>query len=257
MLTPIEAPSLSRLTNIRHGFFTTEGGVSSGIYATLNCGRGSNDDIHAVDENRRRVARHLGASSDDVVTPYQIHSPNVVAIDALVDRTALPKADGAVTATPGLAIGILTADCTPVLFADPEAGIVGAAHAGWRGAVGGVLDQTVAKMVALGAVRSRIKAAIGPCIHQDAYEVGHDFENNLVTEDPANAAFFRIPDGAAKPHFDLPGYVATRLLGLEISTIDSISQCTRTNESIFFSYRRSQANKAEDYGRQISAILVA
>ncbi len=256
MLKPIEATNLARLSNIRHGFFTTEGGISAGIYASLNCGRGSNDELSAVNENRRRVAGHLGANTDDVVTPYQVHSPDVLIATDIIDHNDLPKADAVVTATPGLAIGILTADCTPVLFADADAGIVGAAHAGWRGAVAGVLEQTIKKMLELGAERSRIQAAIGPCIHQASYEVGHDFEENLILQNSANTVFFSIPEPGARPHFDLPGYISQQLQGLGVAVNGGASQCTHTNDSLFFSYRRSQAAGAADYGRQISAILV-
>ncbi|MGH1417314.1 MAG: peptidoglycan editing factor PgeF [Hyphomicrobiaceae bacterium] len=256
MLEPIEATNLSQFANIRHGFFTIRGGVSSGIYASLNCGRGSNDAIDAVNENRRRVAHHLGATGDDVVTPYQIHSADVVVATAIFDLDALPKADAVVTSTPGLAIGVLTADCTPVLFADAEAGVVGAAHAGWRGAVGGVLDQTIAKMIELGAEKSRIQAAVGPCIHQPAYEVGHDFAEDFIQKDLTNTVFFNTARPGTRPHFDLPGYVSHRLQWLGVTAYDGTTQCTHMNESLFFSYRRAQSAGAGDYGRQISAILV-
>ncbi len=257
MLNPFLAPKLADHAQIKHGFFTREGGVSSNIYDSLNCGRGSKDDPTAVHENRNRVAHHLGAMHSDVLTPYQVHSPDVFIAEDLIAADDLPKADGVVTARPGLAIGILTADCTPVLFADPEAKVVGAAHAGWRGALSGVLANTVKTMESLGADRARMHVAIGPCIHQAAYEVGPEFKQALADEDIENEAFFVQSAPNARPHFDLPAYVKHKLKSLEIGTIETIDHCTRQNESKFFSYRRSQSQNAPDYGRQISAILVA
>lgn len=256
MLEPIQADNLAMLSGIRHGFFTRQGGASRGIYKSLNCGPGSKDDPVAVIENRARVAAHLGSSADDVQTLYQVHSPSALAVDTLTPRETLPQADALVTATRGLAVGVLTADCTPVLFADPEAKVVGAAHAGWRGAIGGVLEATVAAMEGLGAERGRIFAAIGPTISPAAYEVGPEFEIEFLEKDPKSAGFFSRPKGAPKPHFDLPGYVASRLAGLRLQSIEARAHCTYENESLFFSYRRSQHRSEPDYGRQISAIVV-
>ena len=256
MLNPCRANNLNPLKNIEHGFFTREGGVSEGIYTTLNCGRGSNDDPAAVSENRRRVAYKLGAHHSDIVTPYQIHSADVITVCDPLSYDNLPKADGIVTATPGLAIGVLTADCAPVLFADPVAGIVAAAHAGWRGAVAGVLQQTIERMMKAGAQKSNIHAAVGPCINQNAYEVGHEFEAELTSQNIENKKYFAIPPRRTKPHFDLPAFVLDQLHAQNIASVDSIKHCTRENESLFFSYRGAQAAELPDYGRQISAILV-
>ena len=254
---PLTAACLTELEGIRHGFFGREGGTSEGIYASLNCGLGSRDDRAAVTENRARVARYLGASSAGVVTVHQTHSAVAVTIEAPPPRDRLPKADAIVTRTPGLVIGALAADCAPVLFADPEARVIAAAHAGWRGATGGVLEAAIAAMVAAGATRSHIRAAVGPCINQDAYEVGPEFEAEVLALDPANARFFTRPRAESRPRFDLPGYVAARLGRAGIGAIERRSPCTDSNESEFFSYRRSQRLGHPDYGRQISAIVVA
>ena len=256
MLEPIESPLLAALPGIRHGFFTRQGGVSEGIYAELNCGPGSADDPAAVRENRARVAGHLGGQHDDVATLYQIHSGDAVAIDALTTPDNRPKADGVVTNVPGLVIGILTADCGPVLFADAEAKVVGAAHAGWRGAVGGVLAATVAQMEKLGARRERIVAAVGPCINQQSYEVGPDFEATLLEGCPDNSRFLARAEPNSKAHFDLPGFIVSQLDKLGLAQIERKSPCTYVNESQFFSFRRSTHRSEPDYGRQISAIVV-
>lgn len=257
MLQPISAANLAALHGIRHGFFTRPGGVSDGIYAGLNCGLGSSDDSARVLENRRRVCEHLGGAHGAVVTLYQEHGTTALAIDKPVDRDSLPKADAVVTSTPGLVIGVLTADCGPLLFADPDAKIVAAAHAGWRGAVGGIIESTIAEMERIGAKRSRIAAALGPCINQNAYEVGAEFEANVIARDPAGARFFARSNAKAKPHFDLPGYVLNRLRGAGITNIVNEARCTHATESLFYSYRRTTQRKETDYGRQISAIVVA
>lgn len=256
MLRPITAENLEAVAGVRHGFFTREGGVSSGLYASLNCGFGSDDGRAAVSENRARVAAHLGAPNPFVLTPYQVHSAEAVIVKTPFAMVDLPRADALVTDTPGLAIGVLTADCAPVLFADPEARIVGAAHAGWRGAVNSVLEATLAKMEELGASRSKIIAAIGPCISQQNYEVGEDFEANLVEVNAANKEFFIRAPGEARPRFDLPGYVASRLRAAGVGEIGLASSCTYASESSFFSYRRATHRNEAIYGRQISAILV-
>lgn len=256
MLSPVTAPELYALTGIRHGFFTREGGVSGGLYASLNCGFGSNDDKAAVAENRARVARHLSASYAGVTTPYQVHSAEAVIVEKPIGMDDLPRADAVVTMVPGLTIGVLAADCTPVLFADAQAGVVAAAHAGWRGAVSGILEATLTKMEEIGARRSRIVAAVGPCIHQDSYEVGEEFEANLLALDASNARFFTRGPAGTRPRFDLPGYVVWRLSACGIGGIGIASPCTYTNESRFFSYRRATHRSEADYGRQISAILV-
>lgn len=253
-IQPVVAGNLTE-AGIRHGFFTRDGGVSTGIYTGLNCGVGSSDETTLVLENRARVARYLGATEDDVVTLYQVHSAQALAVEGPVARSALPKADAVVTRTRGLAIGVLTADCTPVLLADSAAGVVGAAHAGWRGAAGGVLEAAVAAMEGLGAARSRIVAAVGPTISQAAYEVGADFEQALAAADVESAEFF-VPGAHGKAHFDLPGYVVHRLRRAGIANIERQTLCTYAHESQLFSYRRATHRREPDYGRQISAIVV-
>ncbi|MDX2307792.1 MAG: peptidoglycan editing factor PgeF [Hyphomicrobium sp.] len=255
-LAPATSPLLDALPGIRHGFFTREGGISLGIYASLNCGLGSGDDPQKVLENRGRVAAHLGAAMPEVVTLYQTHSAVALAVAHAVARDDLPKADAVVTATPGLAVGVLTADCAPVLFADPVARVVAAAHAGWRGAKGGILAATVAEMERLGAVRSRITATVGPCISQSNYEVGPEFEADFVAGEAADARFFMRTEPFAKPHFDLQGLVLDRLARLGIAAASAVNMCTYGNESILFSYRRTQHRREPEYGRQISAIVV-
>jgi len=256
MLEPIEADCLKSLTGIRHGFFTRAGGVSEGIYASLNCGPGSRDAPDNVADNRQRIARHLGATTSDVVTLYQVHSATALPVSGPVAAEDRPKADAVVTATPGLAIGILTADCAPVLFADPDARVVGAAHSGWRGAVGGVLAATVAEMERLGAQRERIRAAIGPCISREAYEVGPEFELEFLKSCSDNTRFFFRNSPNARSHFDLPAFVEEQLKRAGIGRIERQTACTYKNESYFYSYRRSQHREEGDYGRQISAIVV-
>lgn len=255
-LSPLVAKNLSALAGIRHGFYTRQGGTSAGIYASLNCGLGSNDQQTSVLENRARVCAQLGGTSGSVVTLYQVHGATALTVTAPITGQPLPKADAVVSNTPGLVIGVLTADCTPVLFADRHARVVAAAHAGWRGAVGGILDAAIAEMERLGARRDRILAAIGPTIGPNAYEVGPNFEADVLSRDPASASFFSR-NGAQKPHFDLPGYVYARLAKSGIQGVELNAPCTYTNESIFFSYRRSQHRNEPDYGRQISAIVVA
>lgn len=256
MISPVEALNLKSVNGVRHGFFTRQGGVSGGIYSALNCGLGSSDDSANVSENRRRVAEHLDANHSGVITLYQIHGATALTVERPVSRDALPKADAIVTATPGLAIGVLTADCTPILFSDFDGRIVAAAHAGWRGAIAGILESTIAEMERLGAQRSRIRAAVGPSINQPAYEVGPDFEAEVSGLDKSSSRFFSR-DFGPRPHFDLPGYVIERLARAGITDIEAQTSCTYQSESQFFSYRRSQQRKNGDYGRQISAIVVA
>ena len=255
MPKPVTADCLAAMAGIKHGFFTRSGGVSQGGYASLNCGLGSKDDPAAVAENRARVARYLAAES--LITAHQIHSAIAVVVDAAWRVEARPRADAMVSCVQGLALGVLTADCAPVLFADPRAGVVGAAHAGWRGALGGVIEATLAAMEKLGAKRGHIVAAVGPCITQPAYEVGGEFKQQFLTCDPDSGQFFAQPGGdpSARPHFDLPGYVLHRLARAEIAA-SGPSPCTFAGQEDFFSYRRSQARNEPDYGRQISAIVL-
>jgi polyphenol oxidase len=241
---------------IRHAFFTRDGGVSEGIFASLNCGLGSGDDKDKVLENRRRAAAALDRATDELVTCYQVHSPQVAIVDRPWRREDRPRADAMVTRMPGIALGILTADCVPVLFADAEARIIGAAHAGWRGAVSGVLEATVTAMTNLGAAPKRIAATIGPCIAQPSYEVGPEFPAPFLAEDAANAAFFVAAARAGHFLFDLPGYVARRLGRLGLKRIARTGGDTAAEPDRFFSYRRSCLKKEPDYGREISAITL-
>lgn len=258
MTEPLTARCLTGLPGIRHGFFTRQGGVSQGIYASLNCGHGSSDAPEAVSENRRRVAAALGQSdAANVLTLYQVHSATAVVVDRPLPRAALPKADALVTRTPGLVVGALAADCAPVLLADPEARVVAAAHAGWRGALAGVVEAAIEAMEGLGAARSRIRAAVGPCIGQAAYEVGPEFEAQFLEADPAHARFFKRPDPTGRPRFDLPAFVESRLAGAGIAAFERQSPCTFNDASLFFSYRRTTKAKDLDYGRQISAIVLS
>jgi YfiH family protein len=259
--TVLQAEALAGLDGVRHGFFTREGGVSRGDYAALNVGLGSNDVRGDVVENRRRVAAHLGARVDgqaypDIVTNYQVHSAEAVIVDAPFGAAGPPKADALVTNRPGLAIGALTADCAPVLFADAAAGVVAAAHAGWRGAAAGVLASTVAAMEQLGARRDRIRASIGPAIGRDNYEVGPEFKARFLEQAPGNAQFFAIPPGRARDHFDLAGYCRHQLDGFGLERVEDLGRCTYADESLFFSFRRKTHRKEADYGRQIAAIVV-
>ena len=252
----LQAASLAALAGIRHAFFTREGGVSDGVYASLNGGPGSDDAPGKVAENRARMAAALAVKPERLLTCYQIHSPKVVEARAPWTFEARPHADAIVTREPGLGIGVSTADCGPVLFADPQARVVGAAHAGWRGALAGVLEATVQAMERIGAARSRIVAAAGPMIRQPNYEVGSDLIEKFVAADPDNARFF----AAGRPGhamFDLPGYVSSRLTRLGIAAIDDLALCTYADSGRFFSYRRTTHRGEPDYGRHVNAIALS
>jgi YfiH family protein len=252
----LQARNLASRGTIRHGFFTRRGGVSTGVYESLNGGLGSDDDKEAVGENRARMAEALGVSPDRFVTCYQIHSPQVVVADEPWRRDEAPRADAIVTRTPGLAIGVATADCGPVLFADADAGVVGAAHAGWKGALAGVVEATLDEMEKLGARRSRIAVALGPMIRQANYEVGSDLVERFRAANPANAAFFR--PGARPGHslFDLPGYIAARLAAAGIVDVEDLGFCTYADSDRFYSYRRATHRGETDYGRHINAVAL-
>ena len=251
----IKAPELGGLSGIGHGFFTRQGGISTGIYASLNCGLGSNDDPAHVLENRARVAATLGVKTANLVSAYQVHGITVAEVETPWSPGDGPHADAMVTRGHGVALGILTADCTPVLLADAKAGVIGAAHAGWRGAKGGVVDAVVAAMVRIGAKRTDIVAAVGPTIGQASYEVGEAFRDAFVGDIPDAADFFATPAGG-KPHFDLPGFVVSRLMKLGLAAVDRIDADTCAEPDLFFSYRRSCHAAEPDYGRQLSAIAL-
>ena len=252
MSAPYETANI--LAGVRHGFFGREGGVSSGIYASLNAGTGSNDDPANVLENRTRIAAAFGIDRDHLTGVHQVHSPTAVFIDAPWQGER-PRADALVTTTPSLAISILTADCTPILFADREAKVIGAAHAGWRGALGGVIERTLRLMEKHGAQRARIAAAIGPCIHQNSYEVGPEFEAEFTNADPAFARFF-VPGSDDRFHFDLPGFCASRLTTAGITQIETLPLDTYAESTRLHSHRRSVHEKASDYGRNCSVIML-
>jgi polyphenol oxidase len=257
MLQPIQSKLLAELPSIRHGFFTRQGGVSAGVYGSLNCGLGSGDARDAVLENRDRVARHLGASGSQLLTCHQIHSATAVIVDAPWAADAQPKADAIVTRTRGLVLATLAADCTPILFADREAGIIAAAHAGWKGALGGIVEATVVAMEQLGAHRSRICAALGPCIGPAAYEVGADFEASFIAREPTYSRFFTRKSNTARPLFDMPGFAEHQLRTARLGSVENASACTYAAPERFFSYRRMTHAGDADYGRQISAIVLA
>lgn len=244
----------SILSGIQHGFFGREGGVSNGIYASLNAGTGSDDDPAAVAENRARIAAALGVERTHLIGVHQVHSPEAVFVDGPW-KDERPKADALVTKTPGLAISVLTADCTPVLLADRDAGIIAAAHAGWRGALAGVLQNTVLTMMAHGAVQARIQAAIGPCIQQPSYEVGPEFEDAFIAKDISAADYFVLGKGDRRL-FDLPRFCVNRLRFAGVTDVEVLPLDTYTEESRLFSHRRSVHRRENGYGRNCGAIAL-
>lgn len=250
----IEAPSLRGLPGIRHAFFTRKGGVSSGIYESLNGGLGSSDNTEHVLENRARMARSLSVEPTHLLACWQVHSPDAVLATTPWAREDSPKADAIVTRTPGIGAGISMADCGPVLFADPHAGVVAATHAGWKGAFGGVLANTVALMEQQGATRSHIRAAIGPLIRQPSYEVGDEFRSRFITEDDGFARFFAAAPKAGHWQFNLPGFIALRLEQAGVGAIEDLGLDTYSNPDLFYSYRRTTHQGEADYGRLIAAI---
>jgi len=252
----LQASSLAMLDRIRHAFFTRSGGVSQGVYASLNGGVGSNDAPDKVAENRARMATTLGVNPDRLLTPYQIHSSDVVVADKPWTRENRPRADAIVTRVPRLAIGVSTADCGPLLLADSEAGVVGAAHAGWRGALIGVIEATIATMERIGADRGRITAALGPTIRQPNYEVGPEFVERFVAADPGNARFFTASQRTGHAMFDLTGYIAERVRQAGITQFEDLGLCTYAEPERFFSYRRTTLHAEPDYGRHINAIAL-
>jgi YfiH family protein len=252
----IKAETLT-LPGIRHAFFTRQGGVSAGVYASLNGGIGSRDSADQVADNRARMAAALGVEPDRLLTAYQIHSPHVVTVEAPWTTETRPRADAIVTRTCALAVGVTTADCGPVLFADPQAGVIGAAHAGWRGALTGVVEATVDAMERLGAERGQIRAVLGPMIRQGNYEVGPDLIARFHAEDSASDRFFQAAAREGHALFDLAGYIAARLRRADIRQGEDLWLCTYADTDRFFSFRRSTHRAEADYGRHVNAIVLA
>jgi YfiH family protein len=241
------------LTGVRHAFFTREGGVSQGVYASLNGGTGSKDAPEAVAENRRRMTEHLGATA--LLVPYQIHSPFCLALTQPWDGER-PKCDALATATPGLALGVTGADCGMILFADKQAGVIGAAHAGWQGAIGGVLESTLHSMEVLGARRADVTAVLGPTIGAKSYETGPEFVARFLAADAAYADFFTPSGRDGHNLFDLPGFIGHRLRAAGVGEFTDLGLDTYGEETRFFSYRRTTHRSEPDYGRLISAIVL-
>ncbi len=242
---------------IRHAFFTRQGGVSGGLFASLNCGFGSGDDPHKVAKNREIAAAQLGVAPARLVSCHQVHGTQTITVEEAWRREHNPRADAMVTTVPGIALGILAADCAPVLFADAEARVIGAAHGGWRGALAGVMEATVAAMAALGASAERIRAGIGPCIAQPSYEVGPEFAQAFAAGDQGSGSFFKPGARAGHFLFDLPGYIAHRLGRLGLAAIERAPHDTAAEEALFFSYRRACLRREPDYGRGLAAIALA
>lgn len=247
---------LSALAHISHGFFTRKGGASSGDYDSLNCGFGSGDERGNITRNRAAIASSLGVEPENLLTVYQHHSPDTYVVSESWKPEDAPKADAMVTNQPGIALGILTADCAPVLFADPKAKVIGAAHSGWSGAISGVVESTLAAMMALGADRDNICVRVGPTIGPSSYEVGPEFHVRFMDKHPGNFRFFKPSDKAKHYMFDLPGFVCKALKDIGLKNVEWTGQCTYENEDQFFSYRRATHRKEADYGRQISVIAL-
>jgi YfiH family protein len=249
------SPLLSAIPGLRHAFFTREGGVSDGIYASLNGGIGSQDDPAHVTENRRRMAEQMGVTPERFLSVWQTHSPDAVVVTGPWEGASRPRADAMVTRIEGLAIGVTAADCGPILFVDPNARVIGAAHAGWKGALTGILETTVDAMEKLGAERSGIVAAIGPLIRQHSYEVGGEFVERFVEADAENALFFVPSTREGHAMFDLAGFIRTRLENAGVLMIDDTGIDTYSDER-FYSYRRSVHRGEPDYGRHVHSIAL-
>ena len=257
-LSPIKHDALAAVSGVRHSFFTRPGGLSLGIYAGLSAGLGSDDERDHVVENRRRMAEELGVGAAMLASPHQVHSPDVVVTNTAWNSGGVaerPKADGIVTTKPGLAIGIFTADCGPVLFADGEAGVIGACHAGWKGALGGVLENTIEVMCENGAERANITAILGPTISQKNYQVGPGFPDPFLEQSPDNASYFASSDKPDHYQLDLTGYIVDRIARTGVKSA-SVERCTYEEEDNFYSYRRTTHRREADYGRQLSAIVL-
>lgn len=256
---PLRSPLLDTVDSsadkrIVHGFFTRRGGISTGIYAGLNVGGGSDDVAAHVEHNRQLVAKTLGVAAENLMTVHQVHSPDVLTITAPF-QPPRPKADAMVTNVPGIALGALSADCGPVLFADHQAGVIGSAHAGWRGALSGVLENTIEAMINLGAKRENIVAVLGPTIGPDNYEVGPEFYAEFTAKDPSYQSYFRPSSNDEHKMFDLWRFITDRLTAAGIKA-SALEQCTYAHEDQFFSYRRATHRNEPDYGRQIAAIAI-
>lgn len=257
MMAPRETAPALGLQGLAHGFFSRAGGVSTGLYATLNTGPGSRDDPSHVAENRARCARALGVAPANLATLYQVHSPDVVFVDGPFDTAeGPPRADAMVTERPGIALGVLSADCMPWLFVDPEAKIIAAAHGGWRGTLAGILENTVAAMVEKGAAPDRIRAAVGPCLRQPNFEVGEDLVSAFRERHDGVERFFAPGAAPDKRQFDLAGFASERLRACGVEAIDDIGLCTLGERSRYFSYRASGQAGESDYGRNLSAIAL-
>jgi YfiH family protein len=251
----VTSPALA-LPGIAHAFFTREGGVSGGVYASLNGGRGSADEAAAVAENRARMAATLGVTPERFATPYQIHSANAVEATEAWPAADAPRADAVVSRTPGLAIGVTIADCGPILMADADAGVVAAAHAGWKGALGGVIEAALDRMEAAGARRAQTVAVLGPCLRQPSYEVGDEFVQRFAAADPGNTRFFAAAGRPGHALFDLGGYIVARLRAAGVGTVADLGLDTYAEPARFFSYRRTTHRGEADYGRLIAAIAL-
>ena len=249
--------TLDEAAGIRHAFFTRQGGVSEGVYASLNCGFGSRDDPRSVAQNRALAAARLEVEPERLVSCHQVHGTLAVTVERPWRRQENPRADAMATATPGIALGILAADCAPVLFADPAARVIGAAHGGWRGALAGVMEATVAAMEALGARAERIRAGIGPCIAQPSYEVGAEFAAAFAAGDADSGSFFVAASKPGHFLFDLPGYIARRLARRGLAAVERTPHDTAADDSLFFSYRRACHRGEADYGRALAAIVLS
>ncbi len=252
----ITAPSLQRLARVRHGFFTRRGGVSEGPFQSLNCGFGSGDNPEHIAANRRSAMGRLGFGDGELLTLYQVHSAEVAVVEEAWKPGEAPRADASVTRVTGMALGVLTADCAPVLLADEEAGVIGAVHAGWKGALAGVAEAAVEAMGRLGAEAGRIAAVIGPCIHQASYEVGPEFRARFVAAEPSSGEFFIAATRSEHFMFDLPAYLARKLGKLGVA-VETVPDDTCADESRFFSYRRATRCREKEYGRGLAAIVLS
>lgn len=253
----LTAPNLAAIPELHHGFFTRRNGHSSGLYKSLNCGLGSDDNRTLVLKNRASCAQALGVDTHHMVTAHQEHTADVVTVTEPWSPENSPVADGLVTRTPGLALAVLAADCVPVLFADLDSKVIGAAHSGWQGALNGVVENTIERMTELGAKRSGIVAAIGPCIGAKSYEVGPEFVDRFVNADLENVTYFTPSDRASHSHFDIGAYAEARVLAAGVHSVERLESDTCAQEDLFFSYRRSCHKGETDYGRQLSGIAWA